>query len=174
MSPPKQPTPASMPLPISTSGAKPSLRMPPAPMQIPLSTSIRNGHLNLDVFSPINQNGSFEFDRVLKSGEVYKRSRKTKVRSPSSNPLRSLIPHKDANILHSNGKSSISSCARISSQSTNPPPNPNFTSNSPFPTSPPSQLSRTRKAGGNTSLASSPLRGISICKRRARRKRDCG
>ena len=39
----------------------------------------RTGHLNLDTFSPVNQNGSFEFDRVLRSGEVYKRTRKTKV-----------------------------------------------------------------------------------------------
>ncbi|KAL8720362.1 MAG: hypothetical protein Q9181_007921, partial [Wetmoreana brouardii] len=38
----------------------------------------RSGHLNLDTFSPVNQNGSFEFDRVLKSGELYKRTRKTK------------------------------------------------------------------------------------------------
>lgn len=43
----------------------------------------RSGHLNLDTFSPVNQNGSFEFDRVLKSGEVYKRTRKTKVKISS-------------------------------------------------------------------------------------------
>lgn len=29
--------------------------------------------------SPVNQNGSFEFDRVLKSGYVQKRTQKTKV-----------------------------------------------------------------------------------------------
>lgn len=33
----------------------------------------RNSHLNLNTFSPVNQNGSFEFDRVLKSGTVYRR-----------------------------------------------------------------------------------------------------
>lgn len=38
----------------------------------------RNGHVNLDTFSPVNQNGSFEYDRVLKSGEAFKRTRKTK------------------------------------------------------------------------------------------------
>ncbi|KAI9790317.1 MAG: hypothetical protein M1833_001954 [Piccolia ochrophora] len=38
----------------------------------------RRGHLNLDTFSPVNKNGSFAFDRVLKSGEVHKRTRKTK------------------------------------------------------------------------------------------------
>lgn len=31
-------------------------------------------------FSPVNQNGSFEFDRVIKSGYVLKRTQKTKVR----------------------------------------------------------------------------------------------
>ena len=55
-------------------------RLPPTLVTIPQSgTSIRNGHLNLDIFSPVNQNGSFEFDKVLKSGEVYKRTRKTRV-----------------------------------------------------------------------------------------------
>lgn len=33
----------------------------------------RNGHMNLDTFSPVNENGSFEFDRVLKSGRVSRR-----------------------------------------------------------------------------------------------------
>lgn len=33
----------------------------------------RNGHVNLDTFSPVNENGSFEFDRVLKSGRVCRR-----------------------------------------------------------------------------------------------------
>lgn len=52
---------------------------PPASLSIPQPTSTRrSGHLNLDTFSPVNQNGSFEFDRVLKSGQVYKRTRKTK------------------------------------------------------------------------------------------------
>ncbi|KAF1948700.1 PH-domain-containing protein [Byssothecium circinans] len=33
---------------------------------------------DLSVMSPVNQNGSFEFDRVIKSGTVVKRTRKTK------------------------------------------------------------------------------------------------
>ncbi|KAL2011551.1 hypothetical protein VTN00DRAFT_4269 [Thermoascus crustaceus] len=37
------------------------------------SSTFRNGHFNLDTFSPVNQNGSFEFDRVLKSGKAYRR-----------------------------------------------------------------------------------------------------
>lgn len=57
---------------------------PPSSVTLPPHTSasrIRNSHLNLDTFSPVNQNGSFEFDRVLKSGYVQKRTRKTKVDS---------------------------------------------------------------------------------------------
>lgn len=44
-----------------------------------LKTGVRSGRLNLDTFSPVNQNGSFEFDRVLKSGDLKLRTRKTKV-----------------------------------------------------------------------------------------------
>ncbi|KAI9894327.1 MAG: hypothetical protein M1814_003083 [Vezdaea aestivalis] len=46
------------------------------------SSIARSGHLNLDTFSPVNQNGSFEFDRVLKSGTVQKRTKKTKSWKP--------------------------------------------------------------------------------------------
>lgn len=48
------------------------------------SHNSRAGHLNIDFFSPVNQNGSFEFDRVLRSGEVSIRSRKTKVCQPDA------------------------------------------------------------------------------------------
>ena len=57
----------------------------PAPASASLSnnpSSVRSGHLNLDTFSPVNQDGSFAFDRVLRSGEVHKRTRKTKVFRP--------------------------------------------------------------------------------------------
>ena len=45
-------------------------------------TKLRN-HIVLDSFSPVNQNGSFEFDRVIKCGYVQKRTQKTKVALPS-------------------------------------------------------------------------------------------
>jgi hypothetical protein len=53
----------------------------------------------LDTFSPVNQNGSFEFDRVLKSGYVQKRTRKTKAWKPIFLVLRpnSLSIYKDQN-----------------------------------------------------------------------------
>ncbi|KAL8951718.1 MAG: hypothetical protein Q9222_002331 [Ikaeria aurantiellina] len=53
-------------------------RLPPAINTAKHANEARSGHLNLDTFSPVNQNGSFEFDRVLKSGEVYKRTKNTK------------------------------------------------------------------------------------------------
>ena len=40
------------------------------------SASYKAGHLNLDTFSPVDQNGSFSFDRVLKSGKVQRRTKK--------------------------------------------------------------------------------------------------
>lgn len=60
--------------------ARRSLRIdPPSQPNLPPSVSnLRSGHLTLDTLSPVNQNGSFEFDRVIKSGEVLKRTRKTK------------------------------------------------------------------------------------------------
>ncbi|KAF7720294.1 Uncharacterized protein PECH_003413 [Penicillium ucsense] len=33
----------------------------------------RNGQINIDTFSPVNENGSFAFDRVLKTGQVFRR-----------------------------------------------------------------------------------------------------
>ncbi|KAF9894590.1 hypothetical protein FE257_006478 [Aspergillus nanangensis] len=43
------------------------------PRPTPPTATFRNGHVNLDTFSPVNENGSFEFDRVLKSGKVQRR-----------------------------------------------------------------------------------------------------
>ncbi|KAJ5101793.1 hypothetical protein NUU61_004015 [Penicillium alfredii] len=51
----------------------PAIQLPvqaPSHLHAPPS---RNGHVNLDTFSPVNENGSFEFDRVLKTGRVYRR-----------------------------------------------------------------------------------------------------
>ncbi|KAK2737563.1 hypothetical protein FQN57_007498 [Myotisia sp. PD_48] len=36
---------------------------------------VRRSHIGLDSFSPVNENGSFEFDRVLKRGKVLRRSK---------------------------------------------------------------------------------------------------
>ena len=42
--------------------------------------------LLLDTYvSPVNQNGSFEFDRVIKAGYVQRRTQKTKVRLQTTN-----------------------------------------------------------------------------------------
>ena len=61
-----------------TSVSRP-LSAPSEPLNIrPLNPLIhpplsRNGQVNLDTFSPVNENGSFEFDRVIKSGRVLRR-----------------------------------------------------------------------------------------------------
>ena len=73
----------------------PTQRIPvPAPFLTPIRTfepsqprsSVKTGHLNLDTFSPVNKDGSFEFDRVLKSGKVHRRIKKKGAWKPSWKP----------------------------------------------------------------------------------------
>ncbi|KAJ5433081.1 uncharacterized protein N7458_012237 [Penicillium daleae] len=52
---------SAVPVPVPNALAR--LRPPPS----------RNGQINVDTFSPVNENGSFEFDRVLKTGRVSRR-----------------------------------------------------------------------------------------------------
>lgn len=59
-----------------------SVQPPRSSGQSLASSTFRNGHFNLDTFSPVNQNGSFEFDRVLKSGKAYRRVKSKHVSSP--------------------------------------------------------------------------------------------
>lgn len=59
----------SQPTALAEHAAQPARASGPSNTAAPF----RNGHLNLDTFSPVNQNGSFEFDRILKSGKVYRR-----------------------------------------------------------------------------------------------------
>lgn len=58
--------------------------MPPPPPTLAIPKSVQSlrptQNLSLDTSSPVTQNGSYEFDRIIKSGEVLKRTRKTKVR----------------------------------------------------------------------------------------------
>ena len=69
----------SQPRPIPGNQLK--LASPPNNLALPRSIqNLRNSGLTLDTMSPVTQNGSFEFDRIIKSGEVLKRTRKTKVR----------------------------------------------------------------------------------------------
>ena len=51
----------------------------PLPPQTTAPGSRSRNRLTADAYSPVNQNGSFEFDRVIKSGYVQKRTQKTKV-----------------------------------------------------------------------------------------------
>ncbi|KAK4553887.1 hypothetical protein LTR86_009062 [Recurvomyces mirabilis] len=62
----------------------PASRAPqPTNIMIPKSVqTLKSPHLTLDTMSPVTQNGSFEFDRVIKSGRVLKRTRKTKSWKP--------------------------------------------------------------------------------------------
>ena len=73
-------------LPVAIPGS--SLMMPPPAANLGLPSPSRSPHplrtqqlLTVDTMSPVTQNGSYEFDRIIKSGTVLKRTRKTKVRS---------------------------------------------------------------------------------------------
>ncbi len=57
--------------------------MPPA--FVP-PASFKPGHRKLDVFSPVDQNGSFCFDRVIKSGKVLRRVKNKGAWKPSWKP----------------------------------------------------------------------------------------
>ena len=74
----------------------PAIQLPDGTLQHssvphPAPPFFRNGHLghvNLDTFSPVNENGSFEFDRVLKTGKVLRRVKHKHVSElPSTPPL---------------------------------------------------------------------------------------
>jgi len=49
-----------------------------APAQ-PQIDSIKAASAAMGVMSPVSQNGCFEFDRIIKAGNVVKRTRKTRV-----------------------------------------------------------------------------------------------
>ncbi|EMC97817.1 hypothetical protein BAUCODRAFT_57236, partial [Baudoinia panamericana UAMH 10762] len=53
----------------------------------PPAESLRNANLKLDTMSPVTQNGSFVFDRIIKSGQVLKRTRKTKTCTQAWKPI---------------------------------------------------------------------------------------
>ncbi|KAI0426394.1 PH domain-containing protein [Xylaria sp. FL1042] len=58
-----------------------TISIPPTSITAPINSAMNRlrNQLTLSVASPVNQNGSFEFDRVLKSGYAQKRTQKTKV-----------------------------------------------------------------------------------------------
>ncbi|KAF2765821.1 PH-domain-containing protein [Teratosphaeria nubilosa] len=59
------------------------LYLKPDRIELPsTSHTERSSKLFLDTLSPVTQNGSFEFDRIIKSGEVLKRKRRTKSWKP--------------------------------------------------------------------------------------------
>lgn len=55
------------------SSKSPPIPVPDHPSHLRAAPPSRNGQVNLDTFSPVNENGSFEFDRVLKTGRVARR-----------------------------------------------------------------------------------------------------
>ncbi|KAK3112099.1 hypothetical protein LTR53_011976 [Teratosphaeriaceae sp. CCFEE 6253] len=62
---------------LATSPPNSLLPLPNTPLQ-----KLKSANLTLDLPSPVTQDGSFAFDRVIKAGEVLKRTRKTKSWKP--------------------------------------------------------------------------------------------
>ncbi|KAI1425953.1 PH domain-containing protein [Xylaria sp. FL1777] len=62
-------------------GCRAALSIPPTSITSPINSAVNRlrSQLTLSMVSPVNKNGSFESDRVLKSGYVQKRTQKTKV-----------------------------------------------------------------------------------------------
>ena len=60
------------PIPMSQGARSHTIQLPENLHLRPAPPS-RNGQVNLGTFSPVNENGSFEFDRVLKTGKVLRR-----------------------------------------------------------------------------------------------------
>ncbi|KAB5570767.1 PH domain-containing protein [Coniochaeta sp. 2T2.1] len=67
-------------------GRQANVAIPPTAIDIPRQSQSHadrfRSRLGQDAFSPVNQNGSFEFDRVMKSGYVQKRTQRTKTWKP--------------------------------------------------------------------------------------------
>ena len=55
---------------------------PPVSVSPPAPEVRRSSLLDTAAFSPVNENGCFEFDRIIMAGVVWKKGRKTKVDSP--------------------------------------------------------------------------------------------
>ncbi|KAA8618603.1 hypothetical protein PtrSN002B_008210 [Pyrenophora tritici-repentis] len=66
-----QPTPA-YPTAVRSAGMK---------LDTPGFHHTKTASASVDIMSPVNQNGCFEFDRIIKAGTVVKRTRKTKART---------------------------------------------------------------------------------------------
>ncbi|KAJ4509797.1 hypothetical protein HRR83_006877 [Exophiala dermatitidis] len=83
---------ATSPLRPSTPSRAGAMPAPPphlSPHRIPAAfapASYQSGHRHLDVFSPVDQNGSFCFDRVIKSGRVNRRIKNKGAWKPSWKP----------------------------------------------------------------------------------------
>lgn len=99
-------------------------------MHIPIPTSIlspprtfssingpsshASGHLTLDTLSPVNKHGSFEFDRVIKSGKIHRRIKKKGAWKPSWKPAFLVLRPNLLSIYRSEDESGLSASVTLS------------------------------------------------------------
>jgi hypothetical protein len=139
----------------------PAIHLPDGTVQQPFLTPVqhpaafRNGHVNLDTFSPVNENGSFEFDRVLKSQKVNRRVKPKHVRLLACAKFRASpeIHTNEAHFRYSEpfGSLHISFYARIYYQSTRMKKRLDFERPYHYPRSLPSLLSNPTDPPGKMS-----------------------
>ncbi|KAH8708374.1 hypothetical protein GQ44DRAFT_691155 [Phaeosphaeriaceae sp. PMI808] len=75
----------SKPMPIRSSGMK--LVTPSQPRFDSAKAATASASASAAIMSPVNENGCFEFDRIIKQGDVVKRTRKTRVSHASWKPI---------------------------------------------------------------------------------------
>ena len=77
-------------------------------------SSYKSGHLTLDTFSPVNKDGSFEFDRVIKSGKVHRRIKKKGAWKPSWKPAFLVLRPNLLSIYRNEDESGLSASVTLS------------------------------------------------------------
>jgi len=77
-------------------------------------SSHKSGHHTLDTFSPVNKDGSFEFDRVIKSGRVHRRIKKKGAWKPSWKPAFLVLRPNLLSIYRNEDESGLSASVTLS------------------------------------------------------------
>ena len=176
------PTPVQRP---STSEGHPNLKPPiiklpdrnsdsPDLQPIQPASPYRNGLIHLGTCSPVNENGSFLFDQVLKSGKVNRRLKHRHV--SDTHPTSLAYPTDSILSRHSelHGNPDISFSDRTSCQSTKTKNRPDLDCQSPYQKLRLLPRCDPHDQVANTSLASLLLRRITGSKRQRKEKQRTG
>lgn len=133
--------------------------------RLPLDTSV----------APVNQNGCFEIDRVIKSGCVQKRTQKTKVRCASQNNIRLFfLPVLTRCVVHRTGRPFTLFYDQMASLYTRTPRKPSSDTTFTCQNCLPSPFSRTQSTSARICLDCFPHRETFILRPPRHRMRKNG